>query len=152
MALTTKQFYSSISRVGFASWTPFKAPEYDDIVDKSDFRPDAETVRGASISSVPAMKGVFDYEDGKVTDTNRPSDIIMALREGKLDKADLPGIESQLKKEIQNENNELQRKADEAALASISKARQDYLDSLTGFDKNSVPNEQGQNTGGKLNG
>lgn len=152
MALTTKQFYSSLSRVGSASWTSFKSPEYDDIVDRTDFRPDAETVRGSSVSSIPAMKGVYDYEGGKVTDDKRPSDIIMALREGKLDKADLPAIESQLREEIQSENNELQRKADEAALASISKARQDYLDSLTGFDKNSVPNEQGQNTGGKVNG
>lgn len=149
MALTTKQFYSSLSRVGFASWTSFKPPKYDDIVDRTDFRPDAETVRGASISSIPAMKGVYDYEGGKVTDDKRPSDIIMALREGKLDKADLPAIESQLKAEIQNENNELQRKADEAAFECIAKARQDYLDSLTGFDKNSVPNEQGNNTGGK---
>ena len=146
MALITKQYYGSISRVGFSTWKPLKSPVYDDIVDRTDFRPDAETVRGSSISSVPAMKGVFDYEDGKVTDDKRPSDIIMALREGKLDKADLPAIESQLKAEIQNEQNELQKKADEAALASITKARQDYLDSLTGFDKNSVPNEQGNNT------
>lgn len=148
MALTSKQFYSSISRVGFSSWTPLKEPQYDDIVDRTDFRPDAETVRGASISSLPAMKGLYDYEGGKVTDDKRPSDIIMALREGKLDKADLPAIESQLREEIQHENDELQRKADEAALASISKARQDFLDSLTGFDKNSVPNEQGNNIGG----
>lgn len=146
MALVTKQYYSSLSRTGFFAWKSFKSPVYDDIVDKSEFRPDAETVRGASISSVPAMKGVYDYENGEVTAEKRPSDIIMALREGRLDKADLPAIESQLKKEIQNEQNELQRKADEAALASISKARQDYLDSLTGFDKNSVPNEQGNNT------
>lgn len=149
MALITKHYYGSISRVGFSDWVSFKSPVYDDIVDKTDFRPDAETVRGSSISSIPAMKGIFDYEDGVVSDEKRPSDIIMALREGKLDKSDLPAIESQLREEIQNENNELQRKADEAALASISKARQDYLDSLTGFDKNSVPNEQGQNTGGK---
>lgn len=149
MALTTKQYYFCLSRTGFSSWQSLKDPKYDDIVDKTDFRPDAETVRGASISSVPAMKGVYDYEDGKVTENKRPSDIIIALREGRLDKADLPAIESQLREEIQNENNELQRKADEAALASISKARQDYLDSLTGFDKNSVPNEQGNNTGGK---
>lgn len=146
MALTTKQFYSSISRTGLSSWQSLGSPEYDDIVDKTDFRPDAETVRGASISSMPAMKGIYDYDDGEVTEKKRPSDIIMALREGKLDKADLPAIESQLKREIQNENNELQQKADEAALASISKARQDYLDSLTGFDKNSVPNEQGNTT------
>lgn len=146
MALVTKQYYSSLSRTGFFAWKSFKSPVYDDIVDKSEFRPDAETVRGASISSVPAMKGVYDYENGEVTAEKRPSDIIMALREGRLDKADLPAIESQLKKEIQNEQNELQRKADEAALASVSKARQDYLDSLTGFDKNSVPNEQGNNT------
>lgn len=149
MALTTKQYYFSLSRTGVSSWESLKDPVYDDIVDRTDFRPDAETVRGASISSMPAMKGIYDYEGGKVTDDKRPSDIIMALREGKLDKADLPAIESQLKKEIENESNELQRKADEAALASISKARQDYLDSLTGFDKNSVPNEQGNNTGGK---
>lgn len=149
MALTTKQFYSSISRTGFCAWNSLPEPIYDDIVDRTDFRPDAETVRGATISSMPAMKGIYDYEDGKVTDDKRPSDIIMALREGKLDKADLPAIESQLKEDLQNENNRLQQKADEAALASISKARQDYLDSLTGFDKNSVPNEQGQTTGGK---
>lgn len=149
MALTTKQYYFSFSRTGVSSWESLKDPEYDDIVDRTDFRPDAETVRGSSVSSMPAMKGIYDYEGGKVTDEKRPSDIIMALREGKLDKADLPAIESQLRKEILDENNELQRKADEAALASISKARQDYLDSLTGFDKNSVPNEQGNNTGGK---
>ena len=148
MALTTKQYYPTLSRTGFSSWESLKDPVYDDIVDKTDFRPDAETVRGASLSSIPAMRGVFDYEDGKVSDEKRPSDIIMALREGKLDKADLPAIESQLREEIQNENDNLQRKADEAALASIAKARQDYLDSLTGFDKNSVPNEQGNNTGG----
>lgn len=152
MALITRQYYGSICRVGLSSWKSLKSPVYDDIVDRTEFRPDAETVRGSSISSLPAMKGVFDYEDGKVTADKTPSDIVMALREGRLDKADLPRIESQLREEIQNENNELQRKADEAALASISKARQDYLDSLTGFDKNSVPNEQGQNTGGKING
>ena len=146
MALVTKQYYGSISRVGFSSWKPFKPPVYDDIVDRTEFRPDAETVRGSSISSIPAMKGVFDYEDGEVTADKTPSDIIMALREGRLDKADLPRIESQLREEIRNEQNELQRKADEAALASITKARQNYLDSLTGFDKNSVPNEQGNNT------
>lgn len=146
MALTTKQYYSSISRVGFSAWKSFPSPVYDDIVDKTEFRPDAETVRGASISSLPAMKGVFDYEDGKVTADKTPSDIIMALREGRLDKADLPAIESQLKEEIRNEQDSLQKKADEAALASVSKARQDYLDSLTGFDKNSVPNEQGNTT------
>nr|DAH60931.1 MAG TPA: hypothetical protein [Microviridae sp.] len=149
MALTTKQFYSSFSRVGFSIWKSLPSPEYDDIVDKTDFRPDSEVVRGSTISSVPAMKGIYDYDDGEVTDDKRPSDVIMALREGRLDKADLPAIESQLKQEIQRENDELQRKADEAALASISKARQNYLDSLTGFDKNSVPNEQGQNTGGQ---
>ena len=48
----------------------------------------------------------------------------MALREGRLDKADLPAIESQLKEEIQNEQNTLQKKADEAALASIAIARE----------------------------
>lgn len=146
MALVTKQYYGSISRVGFSAWKSFKPPVYDDIVDRTEFRPDAETVRGSSISSIPAMKGVFDYEDGEVTADKTPSDIIMALREGRLDKADLPRIESQLREEIQNEQDELQRKADEAALASITKARQNYLDSLTGFDKNSVPNEQGNNT------
>ena len=80
MALTSKQYYSSISRVGFSSWTSFKSPQYDDIVDRTDFRPDSETVRGASISSIPAMKGVYDYEGGEVTDEKRPSDIIMAFR------------------------------------------------------------------------
>ena len=146
MALTTKQYYSTLSRCGVSSWRSFKDPEYDDIVDRTDFRPDAETVRGSTISSLPSAQGVYDYEDGEITPSKRPSDIIMALREGKLDKADLPRIESQLKEEIANEQNELQREADESALASITKARQEYLDSLTGFDKNSVPNEQGNNT------
>ena len=127
MALTTKHYYSSISRTGLSSWDSMKSPVYDDIVDKTDFRPDAETVRGASISSVPAMKGVFDYENGKPDAEHRPSDIIMALREGKLDKADLPRIESQLREEIANEQDELRKKADEAALASVSKSRRVLL-------------------------
>ena len=73
MALVTKQYYGFISRVGFSAWKSFKPPVYDDIVDRTEFRPDAETVRGSSISSIPAMKGVFDYEDGEVTADKTPS-------------------------------------------------------------------------------
>lgn len=129
-----EKFYSSLTRVGSSAWKPLKEPKYDDIVDDTDFRPDSETVRGATISKLPAMKGVYDYDDGKFSAEKQPSDIIMALREGKLDKADLPAIESALKEEIKNENETLKAKADASALASITKARQDYLDSLTGFD------------------
>ena len=143
------KYYVGFTRIGQGDYTPLSQPKYDDIVDKTDFRPDAETVRGSTISKLPAMQGVYDYEDGKPTADKRPSDIIMALREGKLDKADLPAIESALKEDIKNENDELKAKTDAAALASVAKARQDYLDSLTGFDKNSVPNEQGNTTGGQ---
>ena len=144
--MSLSKYFCSISRVGSGSFHPLKAPLYDDVVDKTDFRPDAETVRGASISKLPAMQGVYDYEDGEVTDDKRPSDIVMALREGLLDKADLPAIESQLRKEVENENEAIAKKLKQSQLEAVNEARQKYLDSLSGFDKNSVPNEQGENT------
>lgn len=56
--------------------------KYDDIVDKSSFVPSAENVRKAVISGQGlGKKGVYDK--------TRPSDFILALRSGKLDKAEV---------------------------------------------------------------
>lgn len=61
---------------------PLNDIDYDDIVDRSSFVPSAENVRKAVISGQGlGKKGVYDK--------TRPSDFILALRSGKLDKAEV---------------------------------------------------------------
>lgn len=70
---------------------------YDDVVDKSSFRPDSEQVRALKFNpqgsgSVPC----YDYPDGKIPDDDPVSPTIVALRSGKLDKADVAKIQKSI--------------------------------------------------------
>ena len=108
--------------------------EYDDIVDISTFIPDSEKVRTASLSGAGGKKGVYDDVE------NLPSDLAVRIRSGKLDRAE---ISQELEKATKNaleevdkiEKDNLSKKA-----AEINKARQDYLDSKTGFNPSGQSN------------
>lgn len=71
------------------------------VVDASSFRPDSEAVRALKVNPAGASAGnpVYDYSDGKVPEDDPISAAIVALRSGKLDKADIP----QVKQHIINE-------------------------------------------------
>ena len=108
--------------------------EYDDIVDTSTFIPDSENVRTASLTGPGGKKGVYDDVE------SLPSDLAVRIRSGKLDRAE---IAQELEKATKNaldevdkiEKDNLAKKASE-----IAKARQDYLDSKTGFNPSGQSN------------
>ena len=116
----------------------FKNPEvsyYDDIVDRTDFRPDSETLRGYKLSNGAGVtdSGNYDYPEGDTSkDTVTPE--LIALRNGRLDRAEVQKLSEATDKALK-ETADLARKeklqADEEAL---SKARQAYLDASIGFN------------------
>lgn len=131
----------------FAESFDFKNSEvsyYDDIVDRTDFRPDSETLRGYKLSNGAGMTetGNFDYPEGDTSnDTVTPE--LIALRNGRLDRAEVQKLAEATDKALK-ETADLAKKekllADEEALV---KARQAYLDASIGFD----PGEGGKDNG-----
>lgn len=66
-------------------------------VDKSSFRPDSEQVRALKFN--PQGSGstpVYDYPDGKVPQDDPISPEIIALRSGRLDKADVEKVKESI--------------------------------------------------------
>ncbi len=116
---------------------------YDDIVDKSEFRPDRETIRGLKLSAGAGVtnKGMFDYPEGVVPDDDTVTPEIVALRNGKLDKADVQKLSQEadeaLKESISNADKEKALAEKEA----LNNARQAFLDEQTGFDPTSINKE-----------
>lgn len=111
-----------------------KKSNYDDILDKSCFRPNSENVRQASLSGAGGKTGVYDDSD------NLPSDLMVKIRSGKLDRAEIAQEIEKAKNKALSDVDEFEKadalkKADE-----ISKARQDYLDSRTGFNPSGQQN------------
>lgn len=105
------------------------APKYDDIVDKSDFKPDSENKRSVRASGGNAgLKGVYDSDEKSKSDDllTKLSDVELMLRSGKLDKADV-----QVLREAYNEISakNIDSKKDEAALKA-SDARSAKVDKI----------------------
>lgn len=94
--------------------------EYDDIVDRSHYITNKETIRQTRITS--------DTSGGQtpVYDDHEPTQIEIALRSGKLDKADVHQLQLKMQEEIKTGN-------EKAKAEALEKARQDYLDKATGF-------------------
>lgn len=75
--------------------------KYDDPVDRTQFRPDSEQVRafhltGAGSNSTP----IYDKEE--------PSNLVVAMRSGKLDKAEISQIMQSKSKKVQEDLKSLQ--------------------------------------------
>lgn len=107
--------------------------EYDDIVDRSSFVLDSESVRNARLGSLPGASGVPVYDD-KVLPTLE----IVALRSGKLDIADV----SQLQRRKEAEVSDTGEKAKADAEKAVAQARLDYLDKSSGFSVERMKLEQ----------
>lgn len=79
---------------------PKVIPSYAETVsatDKSSFRPDAEQVRAMKFNPLgESTTPLYDYADGKVPDDDPISDVILAIRSGRLDRADVDQIKKSL--------------------------------------------------------
>ena len=108
--------------------------EYDDIVDTSTFIPDSENVRTASLSGAGGKKGVYDDVE------NLPSDLAVRIRSGKLDRAEIAQELEKATKDALDEVDKIEKDNLAKKASEISKARQDYLDSKTGFNPSGQSN------------
>lgn len=116
------------SKVAFFD-TEVKVIDYDDVVDRSQFRPDSENIRNKTLSNLGAgaMNGVYDDDPDSVTDEE------VAIRSGKLDRTEIQRIIDNKVKEYSDENIENAKKKEADRLKKLNDARQDYLDAKTGF-------------------
>lgn len=107
----------------------------EEIVDKSDYRPDSENTRAKRLTSfVPdSSSGVYDYDNGFTDDSPMVSPDVVALREGRLDKADIQRIKSELQDQANKDLADAKAKEALEEAEKVSKARTEYLDTLSGF-------------------
>ena len=120
-------YSQSASRVSYSRSR--RRIHYDKIVDRSNFRPDADDVRTKSLragSSSPGDIGLYDYKDGKVNKHFTPSAIQIALRQGQLDKADIQKLREVLTDDFNKsskEYNEAKQLDDAQKAATASQER-----------------------------
>lgn len=85
MNFSIRYFY--VPDGSITSWSydlELKDPVFDDVVDRSSFRPNSENVRQSVLSGSGFVeKGVFDDM------SSPPSDVQVLIRSGKLDKAEI---------------------------------------------------------------
>lgn len=117
---------------------------YDDIVDRSNFHPDEDLLRSVSKGQVSMNVGSYDYDSDKVpfSDKDTVSPVIVALRNNKLDKADVQKLKQEIEKVSRQESSSAIEKKNLEKLDKINKSRQDYLDSVMGFDSSVVDMEK----------
>lgn len=91
------------------------------VTDVSEYRPDSESVRALRVTGqLPTSDSLlYDYNDGKVTVDNTPSDLVLTLRSGTLDKADIQTIQSNLS---DNAVDEVKASHDAAVSDAVDKA------------------------------
>lgn len=113
----------------------FPVITYDDVVDRSTFsiEADRENARKSLISGSSSI-GVYD------TDVENVSELAVKVRSGKLDKAEISMIQKGLKKDIAEQTEKDKKAAKVAEAEKIAQARQDFLDSATGFKGSPVEN------------
>lgn len=103
--------------------------KYDDVVDRSTFKPDSEQTRIKSLTGAGStVQGIYDDKE------NRPTNLEIAIRSGKLDKAEISQIK--LKKTDEFKESVEQDKKDKIKADSekIEKARREHLDNMIGFN------------------
>lgn len=107
----------------------------EEIVDKSDYRPDTEDTRAKRLTSFVAdsSDGLYDYPEGFKDDLPIVSSEVIALREGRLDKADVQRIRSELQETANKDLADAKAKEALDEAERVSKARTEYLDKMTGF-------------------
>lgn len=138
-SLQDKKLYSSV----FDNWSQFMCmpiPKvvYDDIVDDSDFRPTAERIRDNTFrsngSAIDPDSLQYDYEAGKVI-KEKVSDVVLALRNGKLDKADVQVLNELLTNKLEKSFEDKKNVDVLASEERAAKNRTAALDKALGIDQ-----------------
>lgn len=77
-------------------------------VDLASYRPDSEQVRAFKFNPAPSMMSnpQYDYSDGNIPDDDPVTDIILALRSGKVDKAEIQQIRDSILAQAKAQNDE----------------------------------------------
>lgn len=119
---------SCSSSRGSVSVIDNKNKVYDDVVDRSSFRPDSEHVRAFQLTGSGAV-GSPQYDE-------HPEDVSqleLEIRSGKLDKAEISQLQKIKFKEAEEATSKAKAEKVAKETEKINKARQDYLDEATGF-------------------
>lgn len=117
---------------------------YDDIVEKSDFAHLKEQNRIQRLSQEGAGQssgaGLYDFPKGDFSKSD-PDDALIALRSGRLDRADVSEIQRTLER-INTENlTDFEAKKVKELQEKVSKERQEFVDKELGFTPTSVNND-----------
>lgn len=118
--------------------------KYDDIVEKSDFAHLKEQNRIQRLSQEGAGSssgtGLYDFPRGDFS-RPEPDDALVALRSGRLDRADVDEIHRYLER-VNTENlSQLEAKKLADLKEKISQQRQEFVDKELGFSPTSVNND-----------
>lgn len=112
---------------------------YPNIVSREGFTPGSSLQAFDQTQNDALNQGVFDYKDGKIKDYVNP--VLIAIRSGKLEQPDIDKLVSVLEEVTRSQVSSDEKQAAQAQLDAINKARQEHLDNLTEFDKDSVGKE-----------
>lgn len=103
--------------------------KYDDVVDRSTFKPDSEQTRIKSLTGAGStVEGVYDDKE------NRPTNLEIAIRSGKLDKAEISQIKLKKTDEFKESVEKDKKDKIKADAEKIEKARREHLDNMIGFN------------------
>lgn len=114
--------------------------EWDKIVDDSNFRTTSEIKRDMIASGNVGVgeKGLYDYDsEQKITKENVVSDIELALRNGKLDKADVQKLRELSDKSAQEEINQTKESKLLSDAEKASKNRTAAIDKMLEVNQDS---------------
>lgn len=134
-----KKSWSSV----FSSWKDIESTEipkivYDDIVDDSDFKPTAEKIRDQKFSSNGSAAELdslpYDYPENQVI-KEKVDDITLALRNNRLDKADVQKLNEALTLTIDKQFKESKASSELKAAERASKNRTAALDAALGVNQ-----------------
>lgn len=115
---------------------------YDKVVDTTDFKRSQDTERNALLTGDTGgsvQSGVYDFEDGNKVDMAKfPSDTILALRSGRVDKADVDTILRAQKENAENEVSDSLSAKQKEDIQKINAARQKFMDNEIGFNPDDI--------------
>lgn len=115
---------------------------YSDIVRDDDFKRVQEDIRHSDlVQDTGSTANSYDYKDGDVPEDDPVTDLILLLRSGKCDKADVQKIRSQLEEVAKDESDKYDAAQKAAAERALLEQRQAYLDEQTGF-KPELPSDK----------
>lgn len=125
---------------------PASKIKYDDIVDDTDFRHIKEQNRLTRLSQEGAGQGqgngVFDFDENHKSsnrDFDAVPDGVIALREGRLDKADVDVLKKVSEERAARDLKSLNDEKTSRKQKEISRQRQEFMDAQMGFSPESNP-------------